>query len=169
MFLFSLDLGVLSQAQGRYEVLLEHRRLSQWSRRWSWHPQLSCLPGHCCSPYTLALAAKSEDELEKVVLAPLFHGWYDGSNVIKINPSEQPIAKAILTHTHTHVGIGKAVMSRTLAAAPAPTSVAVTPTTTTNGNTARNIIDWLQGAKDIPPRYLELPSVKTLSVDSTWR
>ena len=46
----------------------------------------------------LALIAKNEEELEKVLLAPLFIGWNDGTVNIKIGTTEQPIAKAMVTH-----------------------------------------------------------------------
>lgn len=47
---------------------------------------------------TLALIAKSADELQTVLLEPLFAGWSDGTIRITVSPQEQPIARAILTH-----------------------------------------------------------------------
>lgn len=47
---------------------------------------------------TLALIAKSADELQSVLLDPLFAGWSDGTIRITVSPTEQPIVKAILTH-----------------------------------------------------------------------
>ena len=98
---------------------------------------------------TLALTAKTDDEFEKVVLAPLFAGWNDGTNVIKIQPTEQPIAKAILTHMWA---LAKQTWSRALAATPAPTAPATTPTATgTTGAIGTTSSSETKVPKTLPP------------------
>ena len=81
---------------------------------------------------TLALTAKTEEELEKVLLAPLFSGWSDGTVNIKIGTSEQPIAKAIVTHMWA---LARQFRNKTMTAAPAvPTPLigsGTSPTLTT--------------------------------------
>ena len=48
---------------------------------------------------TLALMAKTESELEKHLMLPLFNGWKTESGcVLRIPPEEQPIVQAILLH-----------------------------------------------------------------------
>ena len=98
---------------------------------------------------TLALTAKNEDEFEKVVLAPLFAGWNDGSTVIKIQPADQPIAKAILTHMWA---LAKQTWSRALAASPAPTAPtpALTPTGT-SGTASTTTSTESKVPKNLPP------------------
>ena len=48
---------------------------------------------------TLALMAKTESELEKHLMLPLFNGWKtESGSVLRIPPEEQPIVQAILLH-----------------------------------------------------------------------
>lgn len=48
---------------------------------------------------TLALMAKTESELEKHLMLPLFNGWKtESDSVLRIPPEEQPIVQAILLH-----------------------------------------------------------------------
>ena len=75
---------------------------------------------------TLALSAKTEDELEQVLLTPLFSGWTDGTVNIKIGANEQPIAKAIVTHMWA---LARQFWNKTMAAVPAPS--ALTPPSAT--------------------------------------
>ena len=76
---------------------------------------------------TLALTAKTEDELEKILLAPLFSGWSDGTVNIKLSTQEQPIAKAIVTHMWA---LARQWWNKTMTAAPAAplAAPATTPT-----------------------------------------
>lgn len=109
---------------------------------------------------TLALIAKSADELQTVLLEPLFAGWSDGTIRITVSPQEQPIARAILTHmwslaqqswnhlmASTHAPVASAPPS-----APAATT-SLTSTTAT-------------GEPKVPKSDLERPG-KTVSVDTT--
>ena len=48
---------------------------------------------------TLALMAKTESELEKHLMLPLFSGWkLEGGGTLHVPPEEQPIVQAILLH-----------------------------------------------------------------------
>lgn len=47
---------------------------------------------------TLALLAKTEEELDRHLIQPLFAGWSSGTTRIEIPRDEQPIVQAILLH-----------------------------------------------------------------------
>lgn len=75
---------------------------------------------------TLALMAKDEDELQRFLLDPLFSGFDDGTQTFKVEPQEQPIARAIVTHMWS---LARSAWSKTVAASP-PTPAAPATTAT---------------------------------------
>ena len=82
---------------------------------------------------TLALVAKTEDELHKFLLDPLFAGFTDGTYTIRVQEHEQPIAKAILTHMWS---MARSSWSQTIAATPPTTMAPMTPASHTGGTSA---------------------------------
>ena len=85
---------------------------------------------------TLALIAKSADELQSVLLEPLFAGWSDGTIRITVSQSEQPIAKAILTHMWS---LAQHSWNHLMSASPPPVKAAppvASPTTTSTTSTS---------------------------------
>ena len=73
---------------------------------------------------TLALVAKTEEELQRFMLDPLFAGYDDGTQVLRVADHEQPIARAIITHMWS---MAKSAWTKSVAAAapPIPTGAAV--------------------------------------------
>lgn len=80
---------------------------------------------------TLALIAKNEDELHRVLLDPIFTGFDDGTLTYKVEAHEQPIAKAIITHMWSlaRTSWARALSAATPVASPTPIPSA-TPGTT---------------------------------------
>ena len=100
---------------------------------------------------TLALVAKDEKSFEDNIVTPLMAGWTNGTDTVKIEAAERPIATAVLLHAWS---LARNSWNKALAAAaPAPApSAGLTSTSTATGGTVDSKVP-----KTLPPgKWTEL-------------
>lgn len=95
---------------------------------------------------TLALIAKTEEELEKHLVVPLFNGWkLEGGSLLSIPPEEQPIVQAILLHMWTLCRQDWAAANKPVASPPSPAAA------TTGGTPTKSTASDDKVPKTLPP------------------